>query len=77
MIRIAALLAVLASVPLTAHAQPYPSKLIRIIVPWTAGGTADILARLIGQKLSESLGQQALADNRPGASGHLGTELAA
>ena len=58
-------------------AQSYPTKPIRIIVPWTAGGTADTLARIVGQRLGESFGQQVLTDNRPGASGQIGTELVA
>lgn len=56
-------------------AQTYPSKPIRIIVPWTAGGTADTLARIVGQNLGTSLGQQAIVDNRPGASGQIGSEF--
>ena len=53
----------------------YPSKVIRLIVPWPAGGTTDIVGRLVGQKLSEALGQPVIIDNRPGASGSVGTEL--
>ena len=55
-------------------AQSYPSKFIRLIVPWPAGGDTDIVARIVGQKLSESLGQPVVVDNRPGASGSVGTE---
>src|SRR6185436_13243969 len=55
----------------------YPSKPIRLIVPFAPGGSNDIMARLAGQKLSESLGQQLVIDNRAGASGIVGTELAA
>ena len=60
-----------------AHAQQYPTRASRIIVPWTAGGTADLMARIAGQKYAEALGQQYIVDNRPGASGIIGTEQAA
>ena len=55
-------------------APSYPSKVIRIIVPWPAGGTTDIVGRLIGQKLGEALQQPVIIDNRPGQSGSVGTE---
>jgi len=58
-------------------AQTYPVRSARIIVPWTAGGTADLLARLTGQKLSSALGQPFVADNRPGAGGLIGTDIVA
>lgn len=58
-------------------AQDYPAKTIRLIVPYTPGGTADMLARTIGQKVAESLGQQIIIDNRPGAGGNIGADLAA
>jgi tripartite-type tricarboxylate transporter receptor subunit TctC len=55
----------------------YPSKPIRIIVAYTPAGTTDILARIIGQKMTESWGQPVIVENRPGAAGNIGTELAA
>ena len=61
----------------TAAAQSYPSKPIRIIIPFPPGNTVDIMARLMGPKLTERLGQNVIVDNRAGASGQLGMELAA
>jgi len=58
-------------------ADSYPVRPMRIVVPTGAGGITDILARMIGQKLGERLGQQVVIDNRPGASGILGTQLVA
>jgi tripartite-type tricarboxylate transporter receptor subunit TctC len=61
----------------TASAQNYPIRPVRMIVPYPAGGTSDILARLIGAKLTETWGQQILVDNRTGAGGNIGAEITA
>ncbi len=58
-------------------AQAYPNKPIRIIVPYAAGGTSDILARQIGPKLTDAWGQPVIVDNRPGANGNVGAEFVA
>ena len=59
------------------HAQTYPTRAVRVIVPFPPGGSTDILARAMGQKLSEAWHQQVIIDNRPGAGGIIGTELGA
>jgi len=64
----------------TAYAQPnaqYPARPVKIIVPFPAGGATDILTRVVGQKLSERIGQQMPIDNRPGAGANIGAEAAA
>ena len=71
------LLAVASLIALPVVAQPYPSKSIRLIVPFPPGGSVDLVARLVSPKLSESLGQQIVVDNRSGASGNIAAELVA
>ena len=61
----------------TDAAQTYPNRSIRVVVPYPAGGTSDILVRLIGQKLTERWGQQIVVEARPGAAGLIGTEVVA
>lgn len=72
-----ALALALAVVSLGAIAQAYPSRPIRVVVPFTPGTGMDIIARNVGPRLSERLGQPVVIDNRPGASGNLGAELVA
>jgi tripartite-type tricarboxylate transporter receptor subunit TctC len=74
-ILIAAAAALLA--PALLHAQAYPARAVRIIVPFSPGGATDIVTRLLAQKLTEVWGQQVVADNRAGASGNIGGELVA
>jgi len=71
------LLAVVLAVPLMAFAQAWPSKPIRLVVPYPPGGSTDLLARSIGAKVGEALGQQIIVDNRAGAGGMLGSDLVA
>ena len=60
-----------------AQAQPYPSKPIRFVVPYPAGGPLDTVARLLGQKVSESVHQPVIVDNKPGAGGNIGADMVA
>jgi tripartite-type tricarboxylate transporter receptor subunit TctC len=73
-LHLAACAAALSAVSRFAWAQAYPSRPVRIIVPFAPAGASDITARLIGQWLSERLGQQFVIENRPGGGGNIGTE---
>ena len=76
-----AVVATIVGAAATVHAQPgpaaqtWPVKPIRVIVPYPAGGTSDILTRMIGAKLTEAWGQQVISDSRPGANGNIGVEM--
>src|SRR5690242_16379637 len=70
-------LAVLFPGALSAQTETYPSRPIRIVVAFTAGGTTDIIARLVGKKMTDAWGQPVVVDNRPGAGGNLGSNLVA
>ena len=76
-LRLAAGAAALPAMPRVARAQAYPSRPVRIVVGFPAGGATDIQARLMGQWLSDRLGQQFIIENRAGASGNIGTEAVA
>ncbi len=64
-------------IPRIAAAQRYPEKAVRFVVPYGVGGNADIVARIVSQRLAEALGAQIVIDNRPGAGGNLGAEVGA
>jgi len=65
--------------PLTAlaQAQPYPNRPVKVIVAFTAGGTTDILTRMVSQKLTERVKQSFVVENKPGGGGNIGTEFVA
>src|SRR5688572_24295392 len=65
------------ALPQAALGQAYPTKPIRLILPFPPGGPTDIAGRIIGQKLAEQLGQPVIPDNRPGATSNVGMELTA
>jgi len=67
----------IAALPLAALAQDYPNKAVTIVVPFSAGGTTDILARIVGQALTAELGQTVVIDNRAGAGGNIGAGIVA
>jgi tripartite-type tricarboxylate transporter receptor subunit TctC len=73
--RIAGLLLAVLALATSAHAQDFPTKPVRIIVPYAAGGGTDIVARIVAQKLQEKWGQPVVVENRAGAGGNLGSEM--
>jgi tripartite-type tricarboxylate transporter receptor subunit TctC len=73
----AALLALIVSIPMRAEAQDWPNRPVRFIVPFPAGGSTDVGARLVGEYLSRSLHQQVVVENKSGANGNIGIETAA
>jgi len=70
-------LVLLACIAMVAQAQPYPSKPVRLVIPWPAGGPSDILGRAFADRLAKVLGQPMVIDNRVGASGAIGAEFVA
>lgn len=77
MIRVFACIALAYALALPALAQEYPAKQVRLVLPFPAGGGSDIIARVVAQKLTASLGQPVIVDNRAGASGNIAAEIVA
>ncbi len=77
MLKVLAVAASLAAVPVLGSAQAYPTRAVKIIVPAPPGGAIDTLARVVGDKIGAAMGQPVIVDNRPGASNNLGTDVLA
>ena len=71
---LAAACALFAAFAPVAQAQDYPTRTISLVVPWPAGGLVDAVARVVGEKLSATLGRPVIVENKPGAAGKLGTQ---
>src|SRR5258708_17969609 len=76
-LRFAAMLACFALAPLPSFGEPYPAKPIHVIVAFAPGGPVDVVARLLSTKLTDTLGQPVVVENRPSSSGNLGTQVVA
>ena len=74
---VAAIVASIVTVSGSACAQEYPSRPIRLVVPWPAGGVTDVVARIVGERLGQTIGKPVVVDNKAGASGFIGTEMVA
>src|SRR3990172_3753097 len=74
---LAAVFCGLISIASECAAQGFPTRSIRFVVPYGAGGSPDVIARVLGQRLGENLGQQVVVDNRPGAGGIIAAEIVA
>src|SRR5947209_11531994 len=72
--RLAAAVALAAFLATAVHAQEWPAKPVRIVVPFPAGGSADLMPRIVAEKLAEKWGQPVIVDNRPGAAGNIGAD---